>query len=155
MTHIKAFLILGMCILVGLPAAGKDQASLFVWDETAVDSALQELNQLDEWLETHPGPSDPGTKFDHPYHPASLAGTLPFEPYKDFKLASSMAFGEYILLFWWFPLHRIYLGTTNQTLAAYILTCGGCGFITLIDAIVLLIDEEPQRFVDNPQFIMW
>lgn len=56
------------------------------------------------------------------------------------------------------PIHRIILGTGNETakvIALYCVTLGGCGIITLIDGIMLLIDSRGSRYIDNPKFIMW
>lgn len=74
---------------------------------------------------------------------------------KDPQIAGIMAIGEIVLGLVFIPAHRIYLGTDTGTIIGYVLTCGGFGIITLIDAIVLLTDEDPDRFMDNPKFFMW
>lgn len=54
--------------------------------------------------------------------------------------------------------HRIYLGTKTGVIIGYILTCGGCGILTSVDAIVLLIgaiNDDISKYVDNSKFIMW
>lgn len=56
------------------------------------------------------------------------------------------------------PIHRLILGTGNQggkIIALYCVTLGGCGFITLIDGIMLVIDGSGSKYIDNPKFIMW
>jgi hypothetical protein len=56
------------------------------------------------------------------------------------------------------PIHRLILGTGNQAgkiIALYCVTLGGCGFITLIDGIMLVMDGSGSRYIDNPKFIMW
>lgn len=56
-------------------------------------------------------------------------------------------------------IHRLYLGTEPIVFILYIITAGGCGIITLIDWIMLLmvlIDEKDLApYIDNPNFIMW
>jgi len=56
-------------------------------------------------------------------------------------------------------IHRAYLGTTPVVVILYIITAGGCGIITLIDWIMLLmvlIDEKDLGpYIDNPNFLMW
>jgi len=57
-------------------------------------------------------------------------------------------------------IHRLYLGTKPVVVVLYIITAGGCGIITLIDWIMLLmvlIDDEKDLgpYIDNPGFIMW
>lgn len=56
--------------------------------------------------------------------------------------------------------HRLYLGTEPVTLIVYLITGGGCGIITLIDTIMLLmvlIDDEKvlTPYIDNPEILMW
>ena len=56
------------------------------------------------------------------------------------------------------PIHRLYLGTGGQTVKIFFLyfcTLSGCGFITLIDGIMLLINSSSSKYIDNPKFIMW
>jgi len=53
-------------------------------------------------------------------------------------------------------IHRFYLGTETMTGVGYILTCGGCGIISLIDCIVLLVDSHDiSKYINNPNFFMW
>ena len=55
-------------------------------------------------------------------------------------------------------IHRLYLGTETGTFLAYLFTLGGCGVISLVDFIVLvvgLVEEDISQYVDNPKFIMW
>lgn len=58
-----------------------------------------------------------------------------------------------------FGIHRLYLGTTTGTFLTYLFTCGGCGIVTTVDWFVLLIDgvinENVDKYIDNPKFIMW
>ncbi|MBL6963598.1 MAG: TM2 domain-containing protein [Bacteroidetes bacterium] len=54
--------------------------------------------------------------------------------------------------------HRIYLGSKTGTIILYVCTGGGCGIVTTVDAIVLLIgaiNEDISKFIDNDKFIMW
>lgn len=56
--------------------------------------------------------------------------------------------------------HRLYLGTEPVTFIVYLITGGGCGIITLIDTIMLLmvlIDDEKSLtpYIDNPEILMW
>ena len=56
-------------------------------------------------------------------------------------------------------IHRLYLGTKPTVVILYIITAGGCGIITLIDWIqllmVLLDEKDMAPYIDNPNFIMW
>jgi TM2 domain-containing membrane protein YozV len=56
-------------------------------------------------------------------------------------------------------IHRIYLGTKTMTWVGYILTCGGIfGIVPFVDWILLLIgtiNDDIDKYVDNPKFFMW
>jgi len=56
-------------------------------------------------------------------------------------------------------IHRLYLGTKPTVVILYIITGGGCGIITLVDWIqlllVLLDEKDLSPYIDNPNFIMW
>jgi TM2 domain-containing membrane protein YozV len=55
-------------------------------------------------------------------------------------------------------IHRAYLGTSTGTMIAYILTMGGCGIVTTIDWVMLivgLVNNDISQYVDNPRFFMW
>lgn len=53
-------------------------------------------------------------------------------------------------------IHRFYLGTAPMTGVGYILTCGGCGIVSFVDFIVLLLDNKDiSKYVDNTKFFMW
>ena len=55
-------------------------------------------------------------------------------------------------------IHRLYLGTETLTFIGYLLTCGGCGIVSFVDWIVLLIglvNDDIGKYVDNPKFFMW
>lgn len=55
-------------------------------------------------------------------------------------------------------IHRIYMGTSVGTFIGYILTLGGCGIVSFVDWIMLLIgliDEDISDYVNNPKFFMW
>ncbi len=56
-------------------------------------------------------------------------------------------------------IHRLYLGTEPVVVILYIVTAGGCGIITLIDwvqlLLVLLDEKDLGPYIDNPHFIMW
>ena len=58
-----------------------------------------------------------------------------------------------------FGAHRLYLGTKTVNFILYVVTAGGCGIITLVDWIQLLmvvIDDKPLTpYINNPNFIMW
>ena len=75
--------------------------------------------------------------------------------HKDMGLAAGMAFGEFLLAFWWAPIHRIYLGSSTGAYIGYFLTCGGCGVLPIVDGFLLLTSKNPERFINNPKLIMW
>lgn len=55
-------------------------------------------------------------------------------------------------------IHRAYLGTSTGTIVGYILTLGGCGIVAFVDWVVLLIgvvNDDIDKYVDNPSFFMW
>ena len=55
-------------------------------------------------------------------------------------------------------IHRFYLGTKTMTGVGYILTCGGLGIVSLVDWVLLLIgtiNDDIDKYVDNPKFFMW
>ena len=67
------------------------------------------------------------------------------------------------LLSWftgWCGLHRYYLGTQVWMGLPYLLTGGGFGVVTLIDAVLMTIDLvqnnsiNPQ-YINNPRILMW
>ncbi|MFN5627751.1 MAG: hypothetical protein ACK48W_00565 [Bacteroidota bacterium] len=56
------------------------------------------------------------------------------------------------------PFHRFIIGTGGQSFkifALYFITAGGCGVITLVDGVLLLMDGNGNKYIDNPKFIMW
>lgn len=73
-------------------------------------------------------------------------------------LAGLLVFAPVVTIF---PLHRFIIGTGGQAAkiwALYCVTLGGCGVITLVDGILLLIDhfeEGGSAYLDNSKFIMW
>ena len=56
-------------------------------------------------------------------------------------------------------IHRLYLGTEPLVVILYIITGGGCGVVTLIDWIMLLLvlldEKDLDPYIDNPSFLMW
>lgn len=56
-------------------------------------------------------------------------------------------------------IHRLYLGTEPIVVILYIITGGGCGIVTLIDWIMLLLvlldEKDIGPYIDNPSFLMW
>lgn len=67
------------------------------------------------------------------------------------------------LLSWftgWCGLHRYYLGTQVWMGLPYLLTGGGFGVVTLIDAVLLTIDLVQNnsingQYINNPRILMW
>lgn len=56
------------------------------------------------------------------------------------------------------PFHRLILGTGNEVgkiMALYCFTLSGCGFILLVDGIMLLMNPHGNSFIENSKFIMW
>jgi len=52
--------------------------------------------------------------------------------------------------------HRMYLGTATFTWIGYILTCGGCGIVSFVDWIELIVNmKNVDKYVDNSKFFMW
>lgn len=62
------------------------------------------------------------------------------------------------LLLGWLGVHRFYLGTKTMTGFGYIVTCGGVGVVAFVDFVLLLIgtiNDDIDKYVDNPKFFMW
>jgi hypothetical protein len=56
------------------------------------------------------------------------------------------------------PIHRLILGTDNQAakiIALYCVTISGCGFLLLVDGILLLMDSSGDKYIENSKFLMW
>ncbi len=74
-------------------------------------------------------------------------------------VAGIIALGSYVLgIGWLIPIHRLVLGTGNETakiIVLYCVTFSGCGLLLLADGIMLLIDSEGSQYIENPKFIMW
>ena len=58
-------------------------------------------------------------------------------------------------VFWAVPAHRIYMGTNAGAIIAYLVSCGGCGLILLVDSIVLFAARNPSKYVNNNKVFMW
>lgn len=60
----------------------------------------------------------------------------------------------------WCGLHRYYLGTASWMVLPYLLTGGGFGIVTLIDAVLMTLDLvqnnniNPQ-YINNERILMW
>lgn len=67
------------------------------------------------------------------------------------------------LLSWftgWCGLHRYYLGTSVWMGLPYLLTGGGFGVVTLVDAVLLTLDLIQNnsingQYINNPRILMW
>ena len=74
-------------------------------------------------------------------------------------IAGIIALSSYVLgIGWLLPVHRLVLGTGNETakiIALYCVTISGCGLLLLADGIMLLIDSDGSQYIENPKFIMW
>lgn len=60
----------------------------------------------------------------------------------------------------WCGVHRYYLGTEPWMALPYLLTCGGFGVVTLVDAVLLTIDwiktdAVNSKYINNPRILMW
>lgn len=59
-----------------------------------------------------------------------------------------------------FPVHRFIIGVGGKGAkiwALYCFTLGGCGVISLVDSIVLILDgsKNGSKYLDNSKFIIW
>ena len=58
--------------------------------------------------------------------------------------------------FGFFGIHRIYLGANPAISLVYIATLGGCfGILPFIDFIVIIIDDDMERYQKNSKVFMW
>jgi hypothetical protein len=67
-------------------------------------------------------------------------------------------FGAPVFILTMIPWHRIYLGTggkTGKVIALYCVTLDWCGWLTLVDGVMLLIDDTDSKYIDNPKYVMW
>lgn len=60
----------------------------------------------------------------------------------------------------WCGLHRYYLGTATWMALPYLLTGGGFGVVTLIDAVLLTLDFVQNqsinpKYINNEKILMW
>ncbi|MEZ4722996.1 MAG: hypothetical protein R2813_14065 [Flavobacteriales bacterium] len=56
------------------------------------------------------------------------------------------------------PYHRWYLGTNGNGANVgllYCVTLNWCGVLSFIDGIMLLIDDTEEKYIENPQYVMW
>jgi TM2 domain-containing membrane protein YozV len=56
------------------------------------------------------------------------------------------------------PIHRFILGTDGKgfkIFCMYFCTLSGCGFILLVDGILLVMNGEGDKYINNSKFIMW
>lgn len=56
------------------------------------------------------------------------------------------------------PFHRFILGVDGKgfkIFCMYFCTLSGCGFILLVDGILLVIDGDGNKYMNNRKFIMW
>ncbi|GEM_PF-1826870 len=56
------------------------------------------------------------------------------------------------------PIHRIILGCDDKlvkVIALYCVTFGGCGVISALDGLFLILDDTHEKYLENPNFIMW
>lgn len=56
------------------------------------------------------------------------------------------------------PIHRFMLGTDGKgfkIFCMYFCTLSGCGFILLVDGILLVMNGEGDQYINNSKFIMW
>lgn len=67
------------------------------------------------------------------------------------------------LLSWftgWCGLHRYYLGTAQLMVIPYLLTGGGFGIVTLVDAVLMTLDlvqdnKINPKYINNRRILMW
>ena len=75
------------------------------------------------------------------------------------KVAGAIAIASVVLAVGFiFPIHRFVIGTGGESFkifALYCITFGGCGVITLVDGIILVLDETGTKYLNNNKFIMW
>jgi hypothetical protein len=56
------------------------------------------------------------------------------------------------------PFHRLYLGTDGngfKVSALYCVTLTWCGWLNIIDGIMLLIDDSKSKYIGSSKYIMW
>lgn len=85
--------------------------------------------------------------------PMSLNNTMSFAAEKNPVVAFLLAW-----FFGYLGVHRLYLGTETIVFIGYLCTGGGCGIVATIDWIMLLIgviNDDIDKYIDNPKFFMW
>jgi hypothetical protein len=71
---------------------------------------------------------------------------------------ASIVVGSFTLLPLLFPTHRFILGTGSKSVviwAVYCFTLSGLGWLNLIDAVFLLIDDSKSKYVNSEKIILW
>ncbi len=92
-----------------------------------------------------------------------MAAELEMAPANMIQLSNNQNPLVATLLSWftgWCGLHRYYLGTTVWMGLPYLLTGGGFGVVTLVDAVVLTLDLVQNnsingQYINNPRILMW
>ncbi len=147
MKTIKFFSIL--ILLVALSSTNSIASKLRVYQNYKVDEmALEEMFESSEDITFAGGAAN-----------FNLPSTLQKTDTDKQMIAGIIAIAEIITgIGILIPIHRLVLGTGNETakiIALYCVTLGGCGLLTLIDAIMLLIDSGGNKYIENSKFIMW
>ena len=135
--HVMKKLVLTLA--VALFAICSASANNYVANDAAIDALVE--NSVEMVMEAAPVmPAAPVVALSN--NPDPLIGTL---------------------LSWftgWCGLHRYYLGTAPWMVLPYLLTGGGFGVVTLIDAVLMTIDLiqnnniNPQ-YINNERILMW
>lgn len=71
---------------------------------------------------------------------------------------ASVVVGSFTLLPLLFPTHRFILGTGSKSVviwAVYCFTLSGLGWLNIIDAVFLLVDDSKSKYVNSEKIILW
>lgn len=89
--------------------------------------------------------------------PMYSADSSPAESDKQ-TTAGIIAIAQFVTGTGFVPIYRFMLGTggsNGKIFGLYCITCGGLGFLPLIDAIMLLTDDSGNKYVGSDKFLMW
>jgi TM2 domain-containing membrane protein YozV len=135
--------VLGLFSLTSFAGTGQ-----YKLDDASVDALFEQSTDVTASMMT--GAADLSfTSFAKPEASSNAIVMSDKSPITAFLLAFFLGF---------LGIHRFYLGTKTMTGVGYILTCGGLGVVAFVDWILLLIgtiNDDIDKYVDNPKFFMW
>lgn len=147
MKNLTLFLLLFLGISIGA------SASSFKFNQDKFETAFEQSEDLTSQLFMTSG----GSLI------SSLATSVSGDSMEKQTLAAivaiaSVVVGYFTLLPLLFPTHRFILGTGGKGVgiwAVYCFTLSGLGWLNIIDAVFLLMDDTKSEYIDKGKILMW